>query len=184
MTNRENNPNPPVPLTWTGKAEWGSEGRTHRTKATIHGDTWSFWILQPRKGEWRAQGVRESGSGFYSEGKTLAAMKAEVVDFVTRVATEMCETCRKISGHELNCPAYIELSAERSRQRGERIVLRDIGPSFRKVTQGLAELAVGAASSARSLRSLVWLSSRTCSCPTPVHRMSCGEGSTPKVVSL
>lgn len=184
MTNRENNPNPPVPLTWTAKAEWGSEGRTHRTTVTICGDTWSFWILQPRKGEWRAQGRRETGHGFYSEGKTLAALKAEVTDFVTRAATETCTSCRKVSGHLVDCPVYIELSVERSRQLGERTGMRGVGPAFRKVTMDLAGTSPAVSAAARSLLRLVWMSRRTCSCPSPVHRMSCGADSTPKVVSL
>ena len=49
--------------------------------------------------------------------------------------------------------------------------------------RGFAALAPVVSKTARGMQVWHWRATRPCDCPTPTHRMSCGAGATPSVVS-
>lgn len=53
---------------------------------------------------------------------------------------------------------------------------------FRQANVAFADLRQVVLSVSRSMRRSTWTMLRTCGCPTATHRMSCGQGATPKVV--
>lgn len=51
-----------------------------------------------------------------------------------------------------------------------------------RLIKSFVNLGPGLIEAARSMNRVLWVFERECTCPTPTHRMSCGEGATPKVV--
>lgn len=267
-TNRDNATNR-VPITWTRKKEWGSEGLTHRATVTVAGDEWKFRLVSPRKGQWRAMGSHSGPKGFYAEARTVADAKALVqarVDQLTAEAetdivgvlpsgrtitlshktdddrlcgpgtlvipdrlpegrqTTACGTCKGSGAdpedpgdydgtvHMHNphtaepCPSCDGLGRElldgvpesvavvlSPQQAGILAVLdgneptpeqqaamnaasQRVGEFFRAVTRAVGEMAPAVTHAARQFQRLAFALSDRCDCPTPSHRMSCGEG--------
>lgn len=151
-----------------------------------------------------------SGSGdmkLYREDTTMKGAKAQAQAHANLAQTSTCAECRKISGHKLDCGTG--RAADMERTKGQRVGLR-VGQLI-AVDEG-AQLLAGATRSGKSLpqrlpgdaiasaaatmrqfgtaatsagRALLKFRHhvvRKCSCPTPVHRMSCGQGAQPTVI--
>lgn len=171
-------------LTWRSQKEWGAVGNTHRSQVTLdNGDTWKFVVDQPRKGQWTARGWRyEQGAEtgdmrFYREDRTLKGAKAQCQAQVNLAAVQTCGECRRIAGHELDCS--ISQATAREQMRGQKLGLRGLTEAFQAVGPVMA-------STLKGINEGLWTNVRRpkgCTCPTPTHRMSCGHGAHPKVVS-
>jgi hypothetical protein len=188
-----------APLTWTSKSEWGSVGNTHRASIELdNGDRWSFVVDQPRKGYWTARGWRAdagtTGSGdmvFYREDRTLKGAKAQTQAHANLAATSTCDECRKVAGHKLDCSTGRALDAERT--RGQRVTLRAVdegalvlgglADGLKRMGESAKRASAALATTLRPINAGLWRMRRPCSCPTPTHRMSCGQGARPAVIS-
>ena len=128
MTTTANNTTPQpaaeAPLTWTKKKEWGSEGLTHRATTTINGESWSFAVDSPSKGQWAARAWRDGDMVLYREDRTMKGAKQQAQEHANYAATSTCRECRKIGGHKLDCYTGRAADIARSTERGERIGLR------------------------------------------------------------
>ncbi|QBZ73544.1 hypothetical protein SEA_MISCHIEF19_59 [Streptomyces phage Mischief19] len=160
-------------LTWSAKSEWGSVGRTYRMSVEVsNGDEWSFTVDQPRKGYWVARGWRGHkslpGAGefkFYREAKTAKDAKAQ-------------------------CEAQANLAATDADRWRERAVEVGVLPRTAAEQLGAAKAAlaklgtVAQAAASGPISSLVraLIAGQPCGCKTPVHKMSCGNGATPRVI--
>ncbi|AKA61719.1 hypothetical protein SEA_YDN12_52 [Streptomyces phage YDN12] len=118
-----------APLTWTKKKEWGSEGLTHRAAATINGESWTFTVDSPSKGQWVARAWRDGDFALYREDRTMKGAKQQAQDYADEAATSTCTECKrithgKVSGHKLDCGTGRAEAVARSTERGERIGLR------------------------------------------------------------
>lgn len=195
----ETTPQHEAPLTWSAKKEWGSVGNTHRARITLdNGDQWSFVVDQPRKGVWTARGwlkdredvaAGRTGGGdmvFYREDTTMKGAKAQAQAHANLAQTSTCDECRKVIGHKLDCGTGRAADAERT--KGQRVTLRAVdeaGQILAGVRDGMAKMAGPVQEVAKTFRT-VWHNMRRpagCSCPTPTHRMSCGAGARPVVIS-
>ena len=204
-------PQAEAPLTWTAKKEWGSVGMTHRaTIALDNGDRWSFIVDQPRKGQWTARGFRmdaqdaadgRTGSGdmvFYREDTTMKGAKAQSQAHANLAQTSTCAECGRIAGHKLDCGTGQRAATDRTVKLFSRKPLRatDEGAAILALPTTAADqmaaakgamaklgtVAQAAASGPISqlVRSLI--RNQPCGCQTPIHRMHCGNGATPRVI--
>lgn len=70
-------------LTWTGKTEWGSVGKTYRASFELDGADVSLVIDQPRKGHWTIRGWVGGDFAAYRDGfRTLKDAKVAAQDTV------------------------------------------------------------------------------------------------------
>lgn len=151
-----------VELTWSSKREWGSEGLTHRATAEINGEQWKFEVQQPVKGTWTVRGWRDGDFAFYrGPVPTMREAKRLTKEWANVVRTSTCPECRKVLGHKMDCwtgRAAAERAATVRRAAAEGVAALDgFVKAFRKPLP--------------------------CGCPTPTHRMSCGEQARPQVVA-
>lgn len=173
-----------TPLTWTRKKELGSEGMTHRTAVTIDGAEHAFTVDSPGKGYWVARGWTNGDMDLYREDRTMRGAKDQVqayVDQLTRQAAERkadAEAAPDVTGtlpdgraftaDHKTAPVYaIDEAAEHLTHMADQ--LGNYAPT-------VVERA------AKSMRQFGWHLRRRCTCPTPSHRMSCGEGGRVQVV--
>lgn len=127
MTSTANNTQPQqdeTPLTWTSRKEWGSEGLTHRSETTIHGERWTFTVDSPSKGQWVARAWRDGDMALYREDRTMKGAKQQAQAHANYAATATCTECRKIGGHKLDCATGRAADVARSAEHGERTGLR------------------------------------------------------------
>ena len=148
-----------------------------------------------------------SGSGdmrLYREETTMKGAKAQAQMCANIAQTSTCDECRKISGHKLDCSTG--RAADMERTKGQRIALRaedegalllgatrsgkSIQPlpvrtpadAIASAAETMRQFGTAATSSGRALLRFRHHVVRKCSCPTPVHRMSCGQGAQPRVI--
>lgn len=113
-----------APLTWTSSKVWGTVGMTHRASTEINGETWSFTVDSPQKGQWVARAWRDGDMALYREDRTMKGAKGQAQAHANYAATSTCPECRKIGGHKLDCGTGRSADMAKSAERGERIGLR------------------------------------------------------------
>ena len=199
-------PQAEAPLTWTAKKEWGSVGMTHRAQITLdNGDTWRFVVDSPRKGVWTARGWRadadQTAAGrtgdmvFYREDTTMKGAKAQSQAHANLAQTSTCAECGRIAGHKLDCGTGQQAATDRTVKVFSRVPLRatDEGAAIlgqvpadqiRRLSTSMADVKRAAAAAAPAISSLVraLIRNQPCGCQTPIHRMHCGNGATPRVI--
>uniref|UniRef100_A0AAU7GYN2 Uncharacterized protein n=1 Tax=Streptomyces phage Geonosis TaxID=3158856 RepID=A0AAU7GYN2_9CAUD len=113
-----------APLTWTSSKVHGAVGMTHQASTEINGETWSFTVDSPQKGQWVARAWRDGDMALYREDRTMKGAKEQAQAHANDAATSTCTECRKIGGHKLDCGTGLAADMAKSAERGERIGLR------------------------------------------------------------
>ena len=113
-----------APLTWTSSKVWGSVGMTHRAATEINGESWTFTVDSPSKGQWVARAWRDGDFALYREDRTMKGAKQQAQEHANYAATSTCAECRKIGGHKLDCGTGLAADMAKDRARGTKIGLR------------------------------------------------------------
>lgn len=115
---------------------------------------------------WVARGWRNGAFAMYRETRTMRVAKAECQSQANYAATQTCLVCLNIGGHTDTC-------------------IRTVAEYADAIRDGMAKMAPIVATAARQMGQLLksFTAARPCDCPTPTHRMSCGVGAVPEVVS-
>lgn len=97
---------------------------THRAATEINGETWTFTVDSPSKGQWVARAWRDGGFAMYREDRTMKGAKGQAQEHANYAATQTCAECKAVGGHTRACDAGRHAAMQKSAERGERIGLR------------------------------------------------------------
>jgi hypothetical protein len=164
-------------LTWSSSKDWGSVGNTYRAEA----DGWKYTIDQPQKGKWVLRGWGPADKFLYRDGyTTLKAAKGAARE----------QHGRLTKAAPVKSPAIVMVD-EGAELIGKSLTagLLKMGEAASRAADAMRKGLVPVVTTmVHGVRRSVWLNLVRpqldgCSCPTPTHKMSCGHGARPKVVS-
>jgi hypothetical protein len=141
---------------------------------------------------------------FYRESTTMKDAKAQSQAHANLAQTSTCGECGKVTGHKLDCGTGRRAATDQTVRVFSRQPLRatDEGAEvlaaadriqplpttatdqLAAAKQAMKKLGTVAQAASGPISRLVraLIAAQPCGCPTPVHRMSCGNGATPRVI--